>query len=147
MLSQEFSDVISQLPKFQQRLVTELLQGKDDCLPAAELYFFASGPDNMQTFGGEPFIGKDLKEAKKALWPNFLKELTKLICEDPEYAENREELFKEAGVLKTIIISQVSALMGNKFGLPAACIAPAIVIVVCTAIKLGKNTYCSTYAV
>ncbi len=145
MQTQEFSEVISQLPRYQQRLVTELLNSKDACLSAAEAYFLASGPDNMQPFGGVPFTSKDSKESKKVLWPNFLKELNKLICGHPEYSENREQFFKDSDTLKTIIITNVSAFMGSKFGVPATYIAPVIVIVACTAIKIGKNAYCSTY--
>ncbi|ADY13549.1 hypothetical protein [Sphaerochaeta globosa] len=145
MQSQDFSDVISQLPKFQRRLVIELLGEKEAYLSAAETYFLTSGPDNMQPFGGEPFTSKESKESKKALWPNFLKELNKLICGHPEYSTNREEFFKESDTLRTIIITNVSAYMGIKFGIPATYLAPIIVLIVCAAIKVGKNAYCSTY--
>ena len=144
-MQEEFSEVIVQLPKFQQRIVLELINSTGDCFLAAEKYFSASGPDNMQSFGGVPFTSKDSKESKRVLWSNFLKEINKLICGHPEYSANREQFFKQSDTVKTIIITNVSAYMGSKFGVPATYIAPAIVLIACTAITIGKNAYCLTY--
>jgi len=145
MQTTEFSELIKQLPTFQQRIVTELLSSEQSCLVAAENYFLASGPDNIQTFGGEPYTSKDSKKSKSGLWTSFLEEVNKFICGHADYSENRDKLFRESDVLKTIIITNVSTLLGSKFGMSAACVAPVIVLIVCTAIKLGKNAYCETY--
>lgn len=124
------------LPSYQKEIVSELLASKSH--EEAALAWLEASVDNTSPFTGQP------KPEKKFL-PLLKKEIHKLLCGNPDYAAERNELVQltQTQENKTAIVSMISALIGAKVGLAATFIAPAIVIIFMMIAKTSLNAWCA----
>ncbi|NEY21415.1 hypothetical protein G4D61_15840 [Bacillus ginsengihumi] len=136
-----FSDVeesgwLEALPSYQKEIVSELLASKSH--EEAALAWLEASVDNTSPFTGQP-------QPEKKFLPLLKKEIHKLLCGNPEYAADRNELAQltQTKENKTAIVSMVSAVIGAKVGLAATFIAPAIVIIFLMIAKTSLNAWCA----
>ncbi|RDD30561.1 hypothetical protein CR161_07455 [Prosthecochloris sp. ZM] len=102
---------------------------------AAEIWITANGPDNTIMFGGE--------RDTKPFWDKFKEEFKKFVCGDAEYSEERRALLVEAPISNALMVSAISSAIGAKIGYAAALLSPAVVILLYSIGKMGKNAYCN----
>lgn len=125
------------LPKYQKSIVTELLQSYSP--EEAASVWIESSVENTSPFSSIP--GED-----KQKYTTFLKaEIQKLLCGNPEYDEQRNQIVILLGKedSKAAIVSFISATIGANFGLSSVFIAPAIVIILMTIGKTSLNAWCA----
>ncbi len=121
------------LKKYQQDTFKQLvdLHGVEE---ATKLWISAQGPSSTVGFGGEsnpqPFYDK------------FREEFRKLVCGDPAYEQVRQQLQREAPVVKNIYISMVSAALGASLGFTATLLAPAVAALLYLVGQMGLNAWC-----
>jgi hypothetical protein len=130
----ELEDWLSVLKPYQKNIVSQLVSeyGEEKTI---EKWLTASGPTGTVKFGGDgnmkPFLDK------------YKNEINKFICGHPDYNNERTQLGEENETIKTIIVSSISSLIGSKLGVAAAVLAPAIVLSLYIAGKMGVKAYCS----
>ncbi|WP_251550509.1 hypothetical protein [Neobacillus muris] len=133
---QKESSWLEALPSYQKEIVSELLDSKSH--EEAALAWLEASVDNTSPFTGQP-------QPEKKYLPLLKKEIHKLLCGNPEYATDRNELAQltQTKENKTAIVSMVSAVIGAKVGLAATFIAPAIVIIFMMIAKTSLNAWCA----
>ncbi len=94
-----------------------------------------------KSFGDDKNDKKDLYKVIE----NYKNEITKFICGHPDYDELREEFKKITESAKEFLISSLSAIIGFKLAIPASILAPAIILSIYGACKMGVNIYCSAH--
>jgi hypothetical protein len=128
-------DWLNALPTYQKNLVSELLdiQSHDE---AATIWLEATVGNNSP-FSAEP-------QPKKKYFELIKKEIHKLLCGNPDYVNERNELNQliHSPENKGAFIALVSASIGAKVGLAATFIAPAIVIIFMTIGRIALNAWC-----
>lgn len=130
-------DWMEAIPKYQQKLVNELLEHATPEEAAA--IWLDSSIQNNSPFSSDG-TGKKYSEF-------VFKEIHKLLCGNPTYSEERKELdniLKRNGS-KEAIISCISAAIGSQLGLASAFIAPAVVLLIMTISKVTVNAWCEMH--
>lgn len=132
---QEESKWLDALPNYQRELVSELLASNSH--EEAAVAWLEASVGNTSPFSGQP-------QPEKKYFALLKKEAYKLLCGNPEYAADRNELTHlfQTPENKTVIVSTVSALLGVKVGLAATFVAPAIVIIFMMVAKTSLNAWC-----
>lgn len=127
---------LNTLPDYQKEVVSELLNVHSD--EEAMLSWLEASIGNTS-----PFSGQALQKTKYSTM--LKKEVQKLLCGNPEYNSERDELTElfRKPENKTAIISAVSAIIGAKVGLAATFIAPVIVIIFLIIAKTSLNAWCA----
>lgn len=145
-MNEAFDSIVKQLPKYQQRLVYELHETKNDYIEAAKSYLFATGPNDIKPFGGSPVIEENKTTQLNLLWENIQIEFNKFICGHKDYEEQRSRIITDSkDVVSNISVAAISGLIGSIFGMNSVIIAPVIVLLLGGMIQIGKNAYCKTY--
>lgn len=123
------------LPKYQQDTIKSLLSDKEP--EDAAIAWLTATTQNTS-----PFSAK--KEDTNSYFDAIKKELYKLICGNPEYDEEREELSKiiKSKDNNTVMVASISGIIGAKVGLAATFIAPVTVLLLMTISKLSINAWC-----
>lgn len=124
------------LPNYQKDIISELLASNSH--EDAAVAWLEASIGNTSPFSGQP-------QPEKKFFALLKKEVHKLLCGNPEYAAERNELTQliQSPENKTAIVSMVSALIGAKVGLAAAFVAPAIVIIFMIVAKTSLNVWCA----
>jgi len=125
------------IPKYQREIVSDLLEHNTP-EEAASIWLDSSTQNNS------PFSSEG---ANKKFSEYVFKEIHKLLCGNPIYSEERNELnkiLKNSGS-KEAIISSISAAIGSQLGLATAFIAPAVVLLLITAGKVTVNAWCEMH--
>jgi hypothetical protein len=135
-ISETNSNWVDALPSYQKDTINDLLTTKS--LEETASIWLESTVNNNSPFGAEK------KESEKKYFAILKSEVNKLVCGDPEYQNERNEL---NGLInqkenKAAIISLVSAFIGAKVGLAATFIAPAIVIIFTMIGKVSLTAWC-----
>ncbi|MGB6066825.1 MAG: hypothetical protein WBG50_18625 [Desulfomonilaceae bacterium] len=99
---------------------------------AAEKWVRATGFAEIVPFGG--------KRDAKTFWENVKSEFRKFICDEDSYAEEKKTLSGQKP--RAAFVSIVSAAVGAAVGSSATLLAPAIVLLLFTVGKIGRNAYC-----
>lgn len=130
------SEWLDALPKYQKDLVSELLATKSH--EEAALAWLEASVDNTSPFTGQP-------QPQKKYFTFLKEEIHKLLCGNPVYADERNQLVQlaQSPQNKTAVVSVISALIGAKVGLAATFVAPAIVIILMMIGKTSLNAWCS----
>ena len=132
------SQWLDALPNYQKDVVSELLASNSNDYDKAALSWLEASVDNTSPFSGEPKKDKKYFESLK-------NEVYKLLCGNPDYAADREELtqlVKSEGS-KSPVVACMSGIIGAKIGLAAAFVAPAIVILLMMITKTSLNAWCA----
>ncbi|PFG05245.1 hypothetical protein [Bacillus sp. es.034] len=133
---QKESTWLEALPNYQKEIISELLASKS--LEETALAWIEASVDNTSPFTGQP-------QPEKKYLPLLKKEIHKLLCGNPEYEADRNELAQltQTKENNSTIVSMVSALIGAKVGLAATFIAPAVVIIFMMIAKTSLNAWCA----
>lgn len=126
------------LPNYQKDIVAELLSVTSNDYNAAALSWLEASVDNTSPFSGGPKSDKKYFEALK-------NEVYKLLCGDPDYDADRDELNQliKSEKSKTSLVAVISGIIGAKIGLAAAFVSPAVVILFMMITKTSLNAWCA----
>lgn len=132
-------DLIASLSGYQQELVMCLIEQAGGDYNAAADNWLSASPSNTYKFGGEKRHSSIFRE-------KVFEELEKFICgcDDGRYSKERKELEEHADYSKEVIISVISAAIGNSIGVASVYIAPVIVLLLLSIGKVVKNAWCET---
>ncbi|ETT55440.1 hypothetical protein BSK66_32355 [Paenibacillus odorifer] len=132
--SEEWLDA---LPTYQKNIVTDLLHAHSPEL-AANVWLEAT-IENNSPFSSVP------SEDKKKYFNFLMDEIQKLLCGNPEYDNQRNEILElfNKNDSKAVIVSFISTFIGANFGLSAVFIAPVIVIILMIIGKTSLNAWCT----
>jgi len=128
---EEWLDV---LKPYQRSTILEFLK---DASPeqAAERWLGATGSSNIVPFGGV--------RDSKPFWDRFRIEFTRFVCDDDAYLPDRQALTGEGPVTKALLVGEISAVVGAEIGLAPSLLAPAVVLLLFSVAKMGRNAYCA----
>lgn len=138
-IQQDYSAKMASLDKYQIDIVNELVSNSDgDYLKAADEWLTANMPETV-AFGGDGRKSIVFRE-------NLFMELEKLICgcDEGQYDGTRAELKSIAESGKASILSLLSAAIGAHFGVSAAFLAPAIVLLIQGLGSITIQAWCET---
>jgi len=130
----ELDEWLSTLKPYQSKTLKELIASSTPD-EAAEKWITATGPQNTISFGGE----KDTKP----FWNNFKEEFKKFICDGEAYTEERNALLAEGPISNALMVSVISSAIGAQIGFAATLLAPAVVVLLYSIGKIGRNAYCN----
>lgn len=134
---EELTDWLESIPKYQREIVSDLLEHSTP--EEAASIWLDSSTENNSPFSSD---GTNKKYSEYVF-----KEIHKLLCGNPTYSEERNELntiIKNNGS-KEAVISCISAAIGSQLGLAAAFVAPAVVLLIITAGKVTVNAWCEMH--
>lgn len=136
-LFKENNDWLSALPNYQKSLITELLNKNTE--EEVVSIWLATSISNNSPFSAVP------GENKKKYLDFLKKEVQALLCGNPKYDSERNELIAliNKNVPKEVIISFISAAIGASIGLAATFIAPVIVLILMIVGKMSLNAWCA----
>ena len=132
------SQWLDALPNYQRDIVSELLSVTSNDYDAAALSWLEASVDNTSPFSGEPKKDKKYFESLKT-------EVHKLICGDPDYDADRNELAQliKSERSRSSLVAFISGVIGAKIGLAAAFVSPAVVILFMMITKTSLNAWCA----
>ena len=126
---------LAPLKPFQRAALSVFLKdgGPDD---AAKRWLTTTGSPNIVAFGGS------MENDAKPFWDLLQAEFRKFVCDDTAYVEEKKGLIGEGYVARGLWISVTSAALGATLGFAATLLAPAIALMLSTAVSIGTNAYC-----
>lgn len=134
---EDLTDWLESIPKYQREIVSDLLEHNNP--EEAASIWLDSSTENNSPFSSD---GTNKKYSEYVF-----KEIHKLLCGNPAYSEERNELntiIKNNGS-KEAVISCISATIGSQLGLAAAFVAPAVVLLLITVGKVTVNAWCEMH--
>lgn len=134
---EDLTEWLESIPKYQREIVRDLLE-QTTPEEAASIWLDSSIQNNS------PFSSEG---TNKKYSEYVFKEIHKLLCGNPTYSEERNELnniLKKNGS-KEAIISCISAAIGSQLGLASAFVAPAVVLLLMTVGKVTVNAWCEMH--
>lgn len=130
---------LNELKPYQRNIINNLLIAQDNNVEnVAEKWLTTTGSPNIVSFGGE------IKDSKP-FWDNFKKEFYYFLCDETKYVEIKKSLKEESSIVKTMLVSSISSVIGATLGLNAALLTPTIVLMLYATSKIGVSAYCKTY--
>jgi hypothetical protein len=135
LLKSDTVELLNTLPKYQENLISQLLESSNnDFLKAADLWL-NSTPSNTYGFGGEP--------KKQVFYRDMLlEEIEKFLCGDEIYDDDRKKITESSDKTKQYAIGVLSTAIGAKIGVAGAFIAPIIVLLLLSIGKMAINAWC-----
>ena len=78
----------------------------------------------------------------KPFWNLLQSEFYDFVCNDQAYKKEKEELAKQGGISKALLVSSISSAIGAKIGVVAALISPAILLLLFMVGSMSINAFC-----
>lgn len=131
-----FSDdeLLVLLKPYQQKILLPLIDsvGEEE---AAKIWLSPDMEKQLVSFGG----GENQQDP---YFDRLIKEIRKLICGDEIYQEDRERIIEKANTSAFFVVSTISALMGDVFGVAPALLTPVVILILKMISKVGINAWC-----
>lgn len=132
-----FSDdeLLVLLKPYQQKILLPLINsvGEEE---AAKIWLLPDIENQSVSFGG----GENQQDP---YFDRLIQEIRKLICGDETYKEDREKIIEKANTSALIVVSGISGLMGDVFGVAPALLTPVVIIILSMISKVGINAWCT----
>ena len=105
---------------------------------AARLWFEAQGASELSPFGGTP--------TSRKIYDEFIIELKKLLCGDPDSEEDRKKLTEQGPLVKEVIAYGIASTIASRLGLGdvGSLLAPAVVSYLYVIGRSGVRAWCNS---
>ena len=132
-----FSDdeLLVLLKPYQQKILLPLINsvGEEE---AAKIWLSPDIENQSVSFGGG-------ENQQNPYFDRLIQEIRKLICGDETYKEDREKIIEKANTSALIVVSGISALMGDVFGVTPTLLMPVVIMILSMISKVGINAWCT----
>lgn len=136
MLSADDPNWVASLPKYQQSIIDQFLQGGASPEEAAARWLSASGPANTFPFGAV--------RGGSVFYEKLVEEVEAFLCGAERYNEDRKQFFAEFKAKHAYIVGGISAAIAPALGTAAPLIAPAVALTLLTVGRITLNAWCSS---
>ena len=125
-----------------QRNTLEALLETKSIEQAIDAYFDAYGLDNTSHYGGH----FDVTEKKsKSLKQNVMETFVKFVCDEEYLKDKKKEKNLNVFALESFSVSYLSSILSPIIGCSAYFLAPVIVLLIVSMLRISKDAYCATY--
>ena len=138
LLSASLDDWLTALPRYQTKTIRELLDaGKS---PEEIAVIWASAPGSSNT----AYLGT--VQSRFATYQRVREETIKLICGEPSYVNERNELRSLPTMTRVGLVSWMSVALAPHVGMASAVLGPIIVLILYSMKDVALHTLCDEFA-
>lgn len=132
------SDIYPILKSYQRNIIEKLIS-EYGIEKAAELWVTSKGPIQTARFGG---VSCD-SDNSKSYWKRIKNEFDKLVCGSSEYTKEQKKFLTTGKSIGTGCMVSFANYLSPLIGLSSSILVPTLLLLLCSASKIGLKAYCS----